>query len=854
MANEIKVNKLYPGFEKEPLVEEKINSQNVFGKNLYEILGVEKTATLREIKVAYRKLSLKWHPDRPTPFGFTKDQQTEKFEEIKTAHDILMTPSEKNIYDEKFNDGKLGLEKINNSEYRRLLINTLLNKNIRNSYLPKNLQDWENKIRYQGDSATYDEINSYASRLFSINSNLFNIEEEIKKNKLDREMKVSSFTEMFADPESKEQVEEVYNKIIQEIHRIADAKGESNPDDKLKRKKIEEMKNLVNFSFLVEKGEDNIYEQQISNAHEEKGPWGDTIKSLEEIIENILKNVKNRIKFLRDEKINNNILNPKKKDCLDELHRISGWNEFLEPWEQEHLETKVNRISEDKKLLFEKCIKYAKHFIEGGYLRKYRASFWNKLEKLTDLKKEDITDGDDMRKGKKIGERYESITNKYRGIEPDPQKMIDNSQFVKMKLFLCYYKKESELNFSLFLLKLKDMGYGEDVDSGWTPSKSDDSLLKHKQNKAIEEIEKELKRYKKLSEEDKALGINWRRRFEECDNSKKINGIKEDFLDRLSEYIAFGISRPWKGGESLPPLTDPLKEKKEETIAQILEYAIENYPVITKEKLEKDNQNWENDIKKASKEEEINFIKAKVINDIKNKRAKEKEENSLDELIKEAKKEENWNNYQNLKNLLKQIKKLQSSEFYKKNELEINAIEYRTKELNPENFKNSIKSDLDEKIKNSDLSEEELSNETKKMIKEAIETGEIENKKKAEESIIQEGADKKLTNTIAFVEEEETKFFYLTGGDDDDKKEKLIIKILEVISKNDYQKKAYQKQKKKVDSLIQKLRGEENLENPETEIPWQKIIIATAAISLIIVILVSVVMKIRRVRTQKQAI
>ena len=64
-------------------------------KNYYDVLGVDKKATPEEIKSAYRKLAMKYHPDR----NQGNAEAAEKFKEINEAHETLSDQQKRAAYD-----------------------------------------------------------------------------------------------------------------------------------------------------------------------------------------------------------------------------------------------------------------------------------------------------------------------------------------------------------------------------------------------------------------------------------------------------------------------------------------------------------------------------------------------------------------------------------------------------------------------------------------------------------------------------------------------------------------------------------------------------------------------------------
>ena len=67
-------------------------------RDYYEILGISRQATPEELKKAYRKLAMKYHPDR-NPDDSDKKAEI-KFKEAKEAYEILNDPQKRAAYDQ----------------------------------------------------------------------------------------------------------------------------------------------------------------------------------------------------------------------------------------------------------------------------------------------------------------------------------------------------------------------------------------------------------------------------------------------------------------------------------------------------------------------------------------------------------------------------------------------------------------------------------------------------------------------------------------------------------------------------------------------------------------------------------
>lgn len=71
------------------------------GKDYYKTLGIQSGANEDEIKKAYRKMALKFHPDK------NKDANAEeKFKEIAEAYEVLSDPKKRTIYDQFGEEGE----------------------------------------------------------------------------------------------------------------------------------------------------------------------------------------------------------------------------------------------------------------------------------------------------------------------------------------------------------------------------------------------------------------------------------------------------------------------------------------------------------------------------------------------------------------------------------------------------------------------------------------------------------------------------------------------------------------------------------------------------------------------------
>ena len=131
-------------------------SQSKQEKNYYDVLGVNKETSIEDIKKAYKKLAILYHPDKNPE---NKDQAEVKFKEISEAYKVLSDPIKKRNYDMGINIDMGNFDPF-----------SMFNQFFQNQDMSSFIHDFFNNQNENAQQGLYDDILGGPEVKFSIHT------------------------------------------------------------------------------------------------------------------------------------------------------------------------------------------------------------------------------------------------------------------------------------------------------------------------------------------------------------------------------------------------------------------------------------------------------------------------------------------------------------------------------------------------------------------------------------------------------------------------------------------------------------------------------------------------------------